>query len=78
MIAKLEFDTSEPEDRRSFMVHSHAIDMSIALWDTHIMFRNKLKYDEELTEEQYKVLEWANDEFNKILRENNIEFVLDG
>lgn len=78
MIAKLEFDIDEPEGRKDFTIYSHAMDMYIALWDIHIMLRNKIKYEEGLTDGQMDMLETLKDELNEILRGNKVEFILEG
>jgi len=79
MKAIYEFDLSEPSEMKEHFRMAKAVDLSIALWDCDIELRNKLKYDEgELTECEYKILEKVHSRFREILRENNVEFILEG
>lgn len=78
MIAKLEFDTDEPQQQRELKLCVKAVDMSIALWDIDQMFRRILKYDETITEDQDIIVEALRKEFWDILKNQDVEMALEG
>lgn len=53
MIAKLEFNLDEPEDRRQFDIASNAENMVLAWVELHAWLRQKIKYEENKSEEVY-------------------------
>lgn len=56
--ATLEFDLSG-DDQQAYERANAALDMAGALWDINELFRNRLKFDDKLTDEQREVLEKA-------------------
>lgn len=78
MKAILEFDLSDPDDRREHLLCIKANDMSIALWDIEAFFREELKYNEKLTEDQCKIIERIHKDILTIIDDHEINFVLEG
>jgi hypothetical protein len=70
MEAILKFDL--PEDDFEYRTCNQASDMWSALIDVKDYFRNELKYNDKLTEEEYKVLESAQTRFFDILTDNKV------
>ncbi len=78
MKAILEFEVDEPQDRKELKRVTSATEMSIALWDIDVMFRNKLKYDETLSEGEYDIISSLREDFWTILKDQDVEFILEG
>ena len=81
MKAILEFDMApnnenQFEEEQKLKLCLSATDMSIALWDTSQLFRNELKYNENLSESEYKLLERLQSNFLETLDDNNIRYIL--
>lgn len=72
--AILEFDLNESDDIEAHKRAVKSLDLVIALWDIEQYFRTQTKYNENLTEDQHKVLEKAKEEFYDILQKHNISF----
>ena len=70
MEAILKFDL--PEDDFEYRTCNQASDMWSALIDIKDYFRNELKYNDKLTEEEYKVLESTQTRFFDILADNKV------
>lgn len=70
MEAILKFDL--PEDDFEYRTCNQASDMWSALIDVKDYFRTELKYNDKLTEEEYKVLESAQTRFFDILTDNKV------
>lgn len=77
MTAKIEFDLSEPDDREELERALKATSLAIALWDIQQALRNEMKYNEELTEDQYQILEKMMNKYNEILYENKVNHLLE-
>lgn len=75
--AKLEFDLNEPEDYKKHKCYCAAEEMSIALWDIEQLFRQELKYNEDLNQDQYEIVSKLQSKFREILEERDIKFVLE-
>ena len=69
MKATLEFNL--PDDKNEWENAMRADAMFCALWDVQQELRRLWKY-EELTEEQFKMVERIRDSFHDILQRNNI------
>jgi len=78
VVAKFEFDLNDADGRYKFKVFSKAVEMSIAIWEIDQLLRRRIKYDESLSDEQREVLESVREEVGERLRENEVEFALDG
>ncbi len=66
MIATLTFDMEEPSERKDLKLKLMATDLAIAIWDIEQMFRNELKYNEDITDEQYQIVEKLQQTFIEI------------
>ncbi len=64
------------EEEQKLKLCLSATDMSIALWDISQLFRNELKYNENLSESEYKLLERLQSNFLETLDDNNIRYIL--
>jgi hypothetical protein len=69
MKAKLEFNLPEYKYEREKAVQADA--MFASLWDVQQELRRLWKY-EELTEEQFKMVERIRDSFHSIIQEHNV------
>lgn len=72
--AILEFDLNDPDDAQAHKRAIKSIDAMLALWDIEQYLRKQVKYNEDLTDDQYKVLDEARIEFYQILNKNGISF----
>lgn len=80
MKAILEFDITgdeQFEEKAKLNLALRSDDLSFAIWDTYQLFRGELKYNEELTEQEYKLVEGLRDKFIEIIEERNLQFVLE-
>ena len=66
MKAKLEFDLDNPDDKMAHMRCVKATDMALMLWDIKQKIRSKLKYNEDLSEDELHQWEVMQDEFYSI------------
>ena len=66
MKAKLEFDLDNPDDKMAHMRCVKATDMALMLWDIKQKIRRKLKYNEDLSEDELHQWEVMQDEFYSI------------
>ena len=79
----IEFDLSQDnencfEEERKLKQIIHAEDMQVFIWDVFQTFRNEMKYNEHLTEAEYKILDKVKKELSDNLRDRNLEFILEG
>ena len=66
MEAILKFNLDNPDDKIAHMRCVKATDMALMLWDIKQNIRNKLKYDEKLSEAEFHQWEIMQDEFYSI------------
>jgi hypothetical protein len=66
MKAKLEFDLDNPDDRMGHMRCVKATNMALMLWDIKQKIRSKLKYSNDLSEDELHQWEVMQDEFYSI------------
>jgi hypothetical protein len=66
MKAKLEFDLDNPDDKIAHMRCVKATDMALMLWDIKQKIRSKLKYSDDLSEDELHQWEVMQDEFYSI------------
>ena len=64
--------TLEFEDNEEAQIYLDAYKYSSVITQIKEHLRNKLKYDETLTDEEYNVIENINTELHSILNENNL------
>jgi hypothetical protein len=72
MKAKLEFDLDNPDDKMAHMRCVKATDMALMLWDIKQKIRSKLKYNEDLSEDEFHQWEVMQDEFYSIASDYGI------
>ena len=72
MKAKLEFDLDNPDDKMEHMRCIKATDMALMLWDIKQKIRSKLKYSEDLSEDELHQWEVMQDEFYSIASDYGI------
>jgi hypothetical protein len=73
MKAILEFDLNDPDDAAAHKRAVLALDMMMCLHDVKEQFRSKIKYDDNLTEDEVKGWEDAREMFLGTLSEYNID-----
>ena len=66
MVAKLEFNLDDIDDKIAHMRCVKATDMALMLWDIKQKIRSKLKYSEDLSENELHQWEVMQDEFYSI------------
>ena len=76
MKAKLEFDLDNPDDKIAHMRCVKATDMALMLWDIKQKIRSKLKYSEDLSEDELHQWEVMQDEFYSIADDYGINLDL--
>jgi len=76
MKAKLEFDLDNPDDRMGHMRCVKATDMALMLWDIKQKIRSKLKYSNDLSEDELHQWEVMQDEFYSIADDYGINLDL--
>jgi hypothetical protein len=76
MKAKLEFDLDNPDDKMAHMRCVKATDMALMLWDIKQKIRSKLKYSEDLSEDELHQWEVMQDEFYSIADDYGINLDL--
>ena len=76
MKAKLKFDLDNPEDKMEHMRCVKATDMALMLWDIKQKIRSKLKYSEDLSEDELYQWEVMQDEFYSIADDYGINLDL--
>ena len=76
MKAKLEFDLDNPDDKMEHMRCIKATDMALMLWDIKQKIRRKLKYNEDLSEDELHQWEVMQDEFHSIADDYGINLDL--
>jgi len=76
MKAKLEFDLDNPDDRMGHMRCVKATDMALMLWDIKQKIRSKLKYSDDLSEDELHQWEVMQDEFYSIADDYGINLDL--
>jgi hypothetical protein len=72
MKAILEFNL--PDDQHEFDFAISGAKWHSAIWKYDQYLRSHLKYDEKLTEEQYKVYEQLRDKLWSVMNEHNLSF----
>jgi hypothetical protein len=76
MKAVLEFDLDNEEDMTNYKMMNMATNMHVFIWQYDQELRRKVKYDDSLTDEQYKVWEQARELFYNKLNEYKIDLDL--
>lgn len=66
------FDMSNPEDEKELILKTKSIEMAIAIWDVEQLFRNELKYNEELTDGEYKIVEGLQERYFEIINGHGV------
>jgi hypothetical protein len=71
MKAILEFNL--PEDKVDFDLALQGSDWKHVCWEMDQLLRKHLKYNEDLKEDEVKMLQYVRDEFWKFMNENNLD-----
>ena len=71
MKAILEFNL--PEDKVDFDLALQGSDWKHVCWEMEQLLRKHLKYDDDLKEDEVKMLQYVRDEFWKLMNENNLD-----
>ena len=75
--ATLEFDLSEPHEQQELNLKLRATDMAIALWDVEQMFRHELKYNEDITDDQYTIVEKLQEKYFDMIDDRNLKGMIE-
>lgn len=70
--ATLTFDLNDPDDKRAHLECVKAPNVIMVVYDLNEFLREKMKWDETLTEEQYKVYETISDKLHEIVNEADL------
>jgi hypothetical protein len=68
----LEFDSTEDQSEINFALNGYK--WYLAVWDMDQYLREQIKYNQNLTEDQYKVLEEAREKLSEIKSDYNLSF----
>ena len=71
MKAVLEFNL--PEEQYEFNNAIKGGDWKHVCWEMDQLLRKHIKYDEDLKEDEVKMLEYVREEFNRFMVENNLD-----
>lgn len=71
MKAILEFNL--PEDQPEFNTALQGNNWKHVCWEMDRLLRKHLKYDDDLKEDEVKMLQYVRDEFWKFMNENNVD-----
>ena len=71
MKAILEYDLNNPDEQTAHFRAIMSLKMAIAIHEVANLLRTKVKYGEH-TEDVYNALDTLRDDFNEILRENDL------
>jgi hypothetical protein len=71
MKAILEFNL--PEEQVEFNNTIKGSDWKHVCWGMDQLLRKHLKYDDHLTENEVKLLQYVRDEFHQLMNENNVD-----
>ena len=71
MKAILEFNL--PEDKVDFDLALQGSDWKHVCWEMDQLLRKHLKYDDDLKEDEVKMLQYVREEFNGFMIENNVD-----
>ena len=74
MKAILEFDL--PTDNDEYLINVQARNTVCVLWDLDQYLRGQLKYNDKLTDEQYKIFEELRDYLHNLLSEYDVRIDL--
>ena len=71
MKAILEFNL--PEDKVDFDLALQGSDWKHVCWEMDQLLRKHLKYDDDLKEDEVKMLQYVRDELYRFMNENNVD-----
>lgn len=71
MKATLEFNL--PEDKVDFDLALQGSDWKHVCWEMDQLLRKHLKYDDDLKEDEVKMLQYVRDELYRFMNENNVD-----
>jgi hypothetical protein len=71
MKAILEFNL--PEDKVDFDLALQGSDWKHVCWEMDQLLRKHLKYDDDLKEDEVKMLQYVRDEFHQFMIDNNLD-----
>ena len=71
MKAILEFNL--PEDKVDFDLALQGSDWKHVCWEMDQLLRKHLKYNEDLSEDEVKMLQYVRDEFWRMMNESNLD-----
>jgi hypothetical protein len=61
-----------PEDEEAFKLAVSAGNLSSAIWEMDQWLRSQLKYNDNLTEQEYEIYEKVREEFHNIMTKNDV------
>ena len=70
--AILEFDLSEPDDASEHMRMIKSLDLTLVLWDMDQYLRTRLKYEESISDEEYKAVEAAREKLYELMNARSV------
>lgn len=70
--ATLTFDLAEADDRRAHLECIKVSDVIMVVYNLKQFLREQLKYNEKLTDEQYKVYETVSDKLYELVNESDL------
>jgi hypothetical protein len=68
----LEYDLSNPDDMVSYLRAVKSLDMALILWDMEQYLRSQLKYNEQLSDEEYKTFQKVKEKLIQLMLQYNV------
>jgi len=68
----LEYDLSNPDDMVSYLRAVKSLDMALILWDMEQYLRSQLKYNEQLSDEEYKTFQKVKEKLIELMLKYNV------
>lgn len=70
--AILEFDLSEPDDASEHMRMLKSLDILVVLWEMDQYLRTRLKYEDNISDDEYKAVEAAREKLYDIMNARSV------
>ncbi len=70
--AILEFDLSEPDDVSVHKRMIKSLDILLVLWDMDQYLRARLKYEDNISEDEYKAVDAAREKLYELMNERSV------
>lgn len=70
--ATLEFDLNDPEDALQHTRMMKSLDMALVLWDIDQYLRTRLKYEDSISDDEYKAVDAAREKLYELMNQRSV------